>query len=79
MEPGRGATSGAPWSSGWRKSSRSGSGQGQCVEVADLTAPSYEAVGVRDSKLPEGPLLMVAPPVFARFVAEVRGNGFTRP
>ncbi|MFC5181715.1 DUF397 domain-containing protein [Actinomadura harenae] len=33
----------------WRKSSYSGTEQGECVEVADL----FGAVGVRDSKAPE--------------------------
>jgi hypothetical protein len=60
----------------WRKSSHSGS-LSQCVEVADLTTASYEAVGVRDSKLLEGPVLIVARPVFARFVAVARESGFT--
>ncbi|GAA3947538.1 hypothetical protein GCM10023085_32210 [Actinomadura viridis] len=39
----------------WRKSKRSGDG-GNCVEVADLTV----AVGVRDSKDPDGPRLSLS-------------------
>jgi hypothetical protein len=38
----------------WRKSTRSsGGGNGDCVEVADLT----DAIGVRDSKDPSGAIL----------------------
>jgi hypothetical protein len=37
----------------WRKSSRS-SNSGNCVEVAHIS----HAVGVRDSKHPEGPILI---------------------
>jgi hypothetical protein len=40
----------------WRKSSRSGSGtNGACVEVA----ASGDVVGVRDSKNPAGPVLVL--------------------
>ncbi|MFI0450613.1 DUF397 domain-containing protein [Actinomadura sp. 6N118] len=39
----------------WRKSSRSGTEQSACVEVAGL-AP---AVAVRDSKDPDGPKLII--------------------
>jgi hypothetical protein len=38
---------------GWRKSSRSGGGNGNCVEVA----VGAKAVGVRDSKNTSGPKL----------------------
>ena len=40
----------------WRKSTRS-NGSGDCVEVADLGG----AVGVRDSKDHDGPVLVFAP------------------
>ncbi|TDD33989.1 DUF397 domain-containing protein [Actinomadura sp. KC06] len=43
----------------WRKSSRSGSSGGQCVEVASMGSK----VAVRDSKDPDGPVLVVARPV----------------
>ncbi|MFI2712999.1 DUF397 domain-containing protein [Micromonospora sp. NPDC018662] len=50
----------------WRKSSRSGSNGGACVEVADdLTG----VVGVRDSKDPSGPTLAFAPASWRAFVA----------
>jgi hypothetical protein len=41
----------------WRKSSRSGSNGGDCVELAGVGG----VVGVRDSKDPNGPVLLVSP------------------
>ncbi|TMQ90719.1 DUF397 domain-containing protein [Actinomadura soli] len=41
----------------WRKSSRSGSSGGDCVELASMDSK----VAVRDSKDPDGPLLVVHP------------------
>ncbi|MFC0099980.1 DUF397 domain-containing protein [Micromonospora marina] len=49
----------------WRKSSRSGSGGGNCVEVAD-NLPGI--VGVRDSKDPAGSALVFKPAVWQGFV-----------
>ncbi|MDG4801695.1 DUF397 domain-containing protein [Micromonospora sp. WMMD980] len=49
----------------WRKSSRSGSGGGNCVEVAD-NLPGV--VGVRDSKDPTGPALAFEPATWQGFV-----------
>ncbi|MEU8123672.1 DUF397 domain-containing protein [Spirillospora sp. NPDC049024] len=39
----------------WRKSSRSGSSGGSCVELAGTKG----RVAIRDSKEPEGPVLVV--------------------
>ncbi|WDZ85960.1 DUF397 domain-containing protein [Micromonospora cathayae] len=52
----------------WRKSTRSGSSGGNCVEVAD-NLPGI--VGVRDSKDPAGPTLAFSPTAWRSFVAEV--------
>ncbi|MFD0905863.1 DUF397 domain-containing protein [Actinomadura sediminis] len=41
----------------WRKSSYSGPNGGNCVELAALPG----AVGVRDSKDPDGPVLLLSP------------------
>ncbi|MCG5445551.1 DUF397 domain-containing protein [Micromonospora sp. NIE79] len=52
----------------WRKSRRSGSSGGNCVEVAD-NLPGV--VGVRDSKDPAGPALTFGPAAWRAFVAQV--------
>ncbi|WFE49909.1 DUF397 domain-containing protein [Micromonospora sp. WMMD1155] len=53
----------------WRKSTRSGSNGGDCVEVAD-NLPGI--VAVRDSKDPHGPALTFSPTVWACFVRSTR-------
>jgi hypothetical protein len=52
----------------WRKSSYSGSGGGDCAEVA--SAPG--AVLVRDSKDPDGPRLIIDPRAWREFAAQVK-------
>ncbi|MEU0132502.1 DUF397 domain-containing protein [Streptomyces sp. NPDC006296] len=49
----------------WRKSSYSGTNGGDCVEVADGCAAS---VPVRDSKNPDGPVLVVGAGAWQSFV-----------
>ncbi|QFG25526.1 DUF397 domain-containing protein [Actinomadura sp. WMMB 499] len=39
----------------WRKASRSGENGGNCVELAAVSG----AIGVRDSKDPDGPVLLL--------------------
>lgn len=48
----------------WRKSSRSNSQGGNCVEVATLA----DRVLIRDSKDPEGPRLAVTPAEWRDFL-----------
>jgi Domain of unknown function (DUF397) len=55
----------------WRKSTRSGSNGGACVEVA-RNLP--RTVAVRDSKDPHGPVLAVEPAGWRDFVAEVKAG-----
>ncbi|GGM61758.1 hypothetical protein GCM10011608_53610 [Micromonospora sonchi] len=56
----------------WRKSTKSGNNQGDCVEVAD-NLPGV--VGVRDSKDPTGPALAFTPAAWRGFVARVAKHG----
>lgn len=53
----------------WRKSSRSDTQNGSCVEVA-TNVPGM--VAVRDSKDPDGPTLSVSPAEWRTFLATVR-------
>ena len=53
----------------WRKSTRSGSNGGECVEVAD-NLPGI--VAVRDSKDPHGPALTFSPTAWASFLSTIR-------
>jgi hypothetical protein len=55
----------------WRKSTRSGSNGGECVEVAD-NLPGL--VAVRDSKDPAGPVLIFGPAHWASFLAGTRSG-----
>jgi hypothetical protein len=55
----------------WFKSSRSGS-NGQCTEVRDRG----DAIDVRDSKHPGGPVLTFAPDEWAAFVQGVKAGQF---
>ncbi|MFF3498262.1 DUF397 domain-containing protein [Streptomyces sp. NPDC003247] len=53
---------------GWYKSSYSGGGQGDCLEVAR----GHATVPVRDSKAPSGPVLVFSAGGWAAFVGAVR-------
>jgi hypothetical protein len=57
----------------WRKSSRSNGNGGDCVEVCDNLP---DAVGVRDSKDPSGPVLVFGPDAWRTFVRDVMGGAF---
>jgi hypothetical protein len=52
----------------WRKSSHSGTEQGDCVEVADLSS----SVGIRDSKNPQLGHLTLTPQAFAALLARAK-------
>jgi hypothetical protein len=53
----------------WRKSSYSGNGGGDCLEVA-TGLPGV--VAVRDSKNPDGPVLSFSPNEWLRFISRLR-------
>ncbi|WP_078624071.1 DUF397 domain-containing protein [Streptomyces monomycini] len=55
----------------WAKSSYSNNG-GDCIEVAPNLVPSRGVVPVRDSKDPDGPVLMLHPAAFAGLVEFAR-------
>lgn len=57
----------------WIKSSYSGSGGGNCVEVASLTGGHCV---VRDSKDPAGSVLIFTPAEWSTFTAGVRSGDF---
>lgn len=57
----------------WRRSGRCTSGK--CVEIA----AHRHAVGVRDSKVPEGPVLSFSRYTWNRFAANVKSGRFARP
>ena len=52
----------------WRKSSYSGSGGGNCAEVASTPG----AVLVRDSKDPDGPRVAFGPREWREFAARIK-------
>ena len=58
----------------WRKSSRSGSGQGggggDCVELADLSS----AIGIRDSKAPDQGHLKLGRADLAGLLADIKSG-----
>ena len=58
----------------WRRSSHSG-GSGNCVEIAGNL---QGAVGVRDSKDPSGPALVVTPGAWRTFAVRVKSGEFGR-
>ncbi|WP_329149297.1 DUF397 domain-containing protein [Streptomyces sp. NBC_01456] len=55
----------------WRKSSYSNGGDANCIEIAD-GFPG--AVPVRDSKNPEGPVLLFPTAAWSAFIGGVRAD-----
>jgi hypothetical protein len=56
----------------WVKSSYSVDNGGSCIEWAPTHASATNIVPVRDSKVPDGPVLMVSAVAFAGLVAFAR-------
>jgi hypothetical protein len=57
----------------WRKSTRSGTGQGgggDCVELAALTG----TIGIRDSKNPAGPILTIDRAQLGQFFGRIKND-----
>jgi uncharacterized protein DUF397 len=57
----------------WRKSTYSNGTGGECVEVADLTGGR----AVRDSKHPQGPVLVFTTDAWRAFVHSIKAAGVT--
>ena len=59
----------------WRKSSHSGTqDESECVEVARLRGRTKRVIGVRDSKNPDGPVLILNTDDFRTLIDQVRGD-----
>jgi Domain of unknown function (DUF397) len=58
----------------WRKSSYSGNNGGDCVEVAGNLR---DVVAVRDSKDPQGPVLLFSPDDWRAFTVAVKTGELT--
>ncbi len=58
----------------WRKSSRSSGGGSNCVEVARLPG----RIAIRDSKNPQGAMLVLAPAAFSELIRDVRNGAQAR-
>jgi len=58
----------------WQKSSRSGGNGGQCVEVAG-NLPGI--VALRDSKDPDGPVLVFGLPEWQAFIGGMKDGEFS--
>ncbi|MGA5275332.1 DUF397 domain-containing protein [Streptomyces cellulosae] len=58
-----------PGAARWRKSTYSNGDGGDCLEVCDAHTA---VVPVRDSKVPDGPVLTVTAPAWTSFVASLK-------
>ncbi|MET9956019.1 DUF397 domain-containing protein [Streptomyces sp. NPDC006339] len=58
----------------WRKSSYSGGGESQCVEIADV--PSWGGFAVRDSKNPDGPAIVFDATAFTALITAIQDARF---
>jgi hypothetical protein len=63
-----------PSSLRWRKSTKSGSEGGTCVEVAGTN----EEIAVRDSKDPDGPMLAFGRVAFGALARDIRAGRYDR-
>jgi Domain of unknown function (DUF397) len=70
---GNGGASCVEVAAAWRKSSHSGNGGDSCVEVA---RNQPDAVAVRDSKDPDGPMLVFTPAQWTAFAVAVKTGKF---
>lgn len=52
----------------WRKSSHSGHDGGECIEVSHIPG----GIAVRDSKCPDGPVVMLARGTWRRLIGDLK-------
>ncbi|GGL10837.1 hypothetical protein Sme01_15710 [Sphaerisporangium melleum] len=64
-----------PRTAKWIKSSHSGNNGGNCIEVARLSGAQR---GVRDSKNPAGPVLLIPGPEWTTFIADMKTGEVSR-
>lgn len=64
-----GGSRGLPGAARWRKSTYSNGSGGNCLEVCDAHTA---VVPVRDSKVPDGPVLTVTAQAWTSFVASLK-------
>ncbi|GGU87804.1 hypothetical protein GCM10010211_62510 [Streptomyces albospinus] len=60
----------------WIKSSYSGGDGGQCLEFSPAHIEAHGVVPVRDSKVPDGDVVVVSAAGWASFVSAVRNGEF---
>jgi hypothetical protein len=56
----------------WRKSTYSDASGGNCLEVADIAGYLTHIVPVRDSKNPDGPVLVFPAVAWSAFIDDIR-------
>lgn len=61
----------------WRVSTRSGSGSGDCVEVGPI-ADGSKRVAVRDSRDPDGSVIVYTWPRWAAFISALKDGEYDR-
>ncbi|MFH8749024.1 DUF397 domain-containing protein [Streptomyces rimosus] len=62
----------------WTKSSHSNPDGGNCLEWSPASCTATGAIPIRDSKNPQGPVLIVPAHSFKEFVGGVKANAFSR-
>lgn len=63
----------------WRKSSHSGiQDESECVEVARLPGRIKRVIGLRDSKNPDGPVLLLDNDDFRNLLRRARADAVSR-
>ncbi|MEN2419770.1 DUF397 domain-containing protein [Streptomyces rimosus] len=62
----------------WVKSSYSSPDGGNCLEWSPTSGIANGSIPVRDSKVPEGPILTFPSRSFSEFIAAIKADTFSR-